>query len=46
MTTTADNATVLVVEDAVSPWLKVPLEKVSRGIERLWARVRGGRKAG
>ena len=28
------------------PWLKVPLEKVSRGIERLWARVRGGRKAG
>lgn len=28
------------------PWLKVPLEKASRGIERLWARVRGGRKAG
>ncbi|HYI82527.1 MAG TPA: hypothetical protein VEX11_04865 [Acetobacteraceae bacterium] len=28
------------------PWLKVPLEKLSRGIERLWARVRGGRKAG
>ena len=28
------------------PWLKVPLEKVLRGIERLWARVRGGRKAG
>ena len=27
------------------PWLKVPLEKVSRGAERLWARVRGGRKA-
>lgn len=28
------------------PWLKVPLEKLSRGIERLWARVRGGRTAG
>ena len=28
------------------PWLKVTLEKLSRGIERLWARVRGGRKAG
>ena len=28
------------------PRLKVPLEKLSRGIERLWARVRGGRKAG
>ena len=28
------------------PWLKVPLEKLSRGIERLWSRVRGGRKAG
>jgi hypothetical protein len=28
------------------PWLKVPLEKASRGIDRLWARVRGGRKAG
>jgi hypothetical protein len=28
------------------PWLKVPLEKLSRGIERLWAHVRGGRKAG
>jgi hypothetical protein len=28
------------------PWLKVPLEKASRGVERLWARVRGGRKAG
>jgi len=28
------------------PWLKVPLEKLSRGIERLWARIRGGRKAG
>ena len=28
------------------PWLKVPLEKVARGIERLWARVRRGRKAG
>ena len=28
------------------PWLKVPLEKASRGAERLWARVRGGRKAG
>ena len=28
------------------PWLKVPLEKLSCGIERLWARVRGGRKAG
>lgn len=28
------------------PWLKVPLEKVSRGFERLWARVRGGRKTG
>ena len=27
------------------PWLKVLLEKVARGIERLWARVRGGRKA-
>ncbi len=28
------------------PWLKVPLEKVARGVERLWARVGGGRKAG
>ena len=28
------------------PWLKVRLEKASRGAERLWARVRGGRKAG
>ena len=28
------------------PWLKVPLEKAARGIERLWARVRGVRKAG
>ncbi len=28
------------------PWLKVPLEKASRGVERLWARARGGRKAG
>jgi hypothetical protein len=28
------------------PWLKVPLEKLSRGTERLWARLRGGRKAG
>ena len=28
------------------PWLKVPLEKVARGAERLWARVRGVRKAG
>jgi hypothetical protein len=28
------------------PWLKVPLEKASRGIERLWARARGGPKAG
>ena len=28
------------------PWLKVPLEKALRGVERLWARVRGGRKAG
>ncbi len=28
------------------PWLKVPLEKAARGAERLWARVRGGRKAG
>lgn len=28
------------------PWLKVPLEKASRGAERLWARVRGGREAG
>ena len=28
------------------PWLKVPLEKASRGVERLWARVRGDRKAG
>ena len=28
------------------PWLKVPLEKAARGVERLWARVRGGRKAG
>jgi hypothetical protein len=28
------------------PWLKVPLEKASRGAEHLWARVRGGRKAG
>jgi hypothetical protein len=28
------------------PWLKVPLEKVLRGIERLWKLVRGGRKAG
>ena len=27
------------------PWLKVPLEKVSRGVERLWARVRRGREA-
>ena len=27
------------------PWLKVPLEKVARGIERLWARIRGVRKA-
>ncbi len=27
------------------PWLKVPLEKASRSAERLWARVRGGRKA-
>lgn len=28
------------------PWLKVPLEKLSRGIERLWTGVRGGRMAG
>ena len=28
------------------PWLKVPLEKAARGIERLWARVRGGRRTG
>ena len=28
------------------PWLKVQLEKASRGAERLWARVGGGRKAG
>lgn len=28
------------------PWLKVPLEKLARGIERLWRRVRGARKAG
>ena len=28
------------------PWLKVPMEKAARGVERLWARVRGGRKAG
>ena len=28
------------------PWLKVPLEKLARGIERLWRRVRGVRKAG
>ena len=28
------------------PWLKVPLEKAARGVERLWAHVRGGRKAG
>jgi len=28
------------------PWLKVPLEKTARVVERLWARVRGGRKAG
>ena len=27
------------------PWLKVPLERASRGAERLWARVRGGGKA-
>ena len=27
------------------PWLKAPLEKASRGVERLWVRVRGGRKA-
>ena len=33
----------LMSEDA--PWLKVPLEKASRGIVRLWARVRGGREA-
>jgi hypothetical protein len=28
------------------PWLKVPLEKAARSVERMWARVRGGRKAG
>jgi hypothetical protein len=28
------------------PWLKVPLEKASRGVERLWARARGVRKEG
>ena len=28
------------------PWLKVPMEKMARSVERLWARVRGGRKAG
>ena len=28
------------------PWLKVPLEKAARGVERLWARARGVRKAG
>ena len=28
------------------PWLKVPMEKAARGAERLWARVRGGGKAG
>jgi hypothetical protein len=27
------------------PWLKVPLEKVARGVEWLWSRVRGVRKA-
>ena len=26
------------------PWLKVPLEKAARGVERLWARFRGGRR--
>ena len=28
------------------PRLKVPLEKMARGVERLWSRVRGVRKAG
>ena len=28
------------------PRLKVPLEKMARGVERLWARARGVRKAG
>ena len=28
------------------PRLKVPLEKTARGVERLWARARGVRKAG
>lgn len=28
------------------PWLKVPLEKASRAIERLWMRLRGSPKAG
>ena len=28
------------------PWLKVPLQKVARGIERLWARVHRARKPG
>ena len=28
------------------PWLKVPLEKASGGVARLWARLCGGRKAG
>jgi hypothetical protein len=28
------------------PWLKVPLEKVLRGIERPWKLVRSGRKTG
>ena len=28
------------------PWLKVPVEKAARGVERLWTRVRGVRKAG
>ena len=23
------------------PWLKVPLEKVARGVERVWRRLRG-----
>jgi hypothetical protein len=27
------------------PWLKVPLEKIAGGLERLWFRVRGVRKA-
>ena len=28
------------------PWPKVPLEKMARGVEWLWSRVRGVRKAG